>query len=78
MPNDTVELDILEAKSVAAAAVVAAADARLRFLRARRMSAQVSQASARSTSFAPGPAVRSLLLPDSLLDRGRLATVSPH
>ena len=69
------ELEILEAESVAAAAAVAAADARLRFLRARRTSAQVSQASARSTSSAPGPAVRPLWLPDDLPDRGPLATV---
>ena len=33
------ELDILEAESVAAAAVVTAVDARMRFLRARRTSA---------------------------------------
>ena len=66
---------ILEAESVAAAAAVAAANARLRFLRARRTSAQVSQASARSTSSALGPAVRPLWLPDDLPDRGPLATV---
>ena len=69
------ELEPLEAEGVAAAAAVAAADARLRFLRARRTSAQVSQASARSTSSAPGPAVRPLWLPDGLPDRGPLATV---
>ena len=40
------ELEILEAKSIAAAAAATAADARLRLLRARRTSAQVSQASA--------------------------------
>ena len=39
-------LEILEADAISAAAAVAAADARLRFLRARRTSVQVSQASA--------------------------------
>ena len=72
------ELEILEAKSIAAAAAVAAADARLRFFRARLTSAQVSQASARSASSAPGPAVRPLWLPaaEDFPDRGPLATVS--
>ena len=72
------ELEILEAESVAAAAAVASADARLRFLRARRTSAQVPQASAKSASSAPGPAVRPLWLPavEDLPDRGPLATVS--
>ena len=72
------ELKILEAESIAAAAVVAAADARLRFLRARRAFVLVSQASARSTSSAPGPAVRPLWLPaaEDLPERGSLATVS--
>ena len=69
------ELEILEAESVAAAAAVAAANARLRFLRARRTSALVSQASARSASSAPGPAVRPLCFPGDLSDRGPLATV---
>ena len=72
------ELEILGAKSIAAAAAVAAADARLRFFRARLTSAQVSQASARSASSAPGPAMRSLWLPtaEDILDREPLATVS--
>ena len=69
------ELEVLEAESVAAAAAVAAAYARLRFLRARRTSALVSQASARSTSSALGPEVRPLWLHDDLPDRGSLATV---
>ena len=69
------ELKILEAESVAAAAAVAAADARLRILRARRTSAQVPQASARSASSAPGPAVRHLWLSYDLSDLGPLATV---
>ena len=68
-------MEILEAKSVAAAAAVAAADARLRFLRARRTSAQVYQASAWSAISAVGSAVRLLWLPDELADRGSLATV---
>ena len=58
------ELEILEAESVLATAAVAAADARLRFLRACRVSAQDSQASARSTRSVPGPAVRPLWPPD--------------
>ena len=70
------ELEILEAESFAAPTAVAAADARLRFLRTRRTSAQVSQASARSASSAPGPAMRPLWLADDLPDRGPLATVS--
>ena len=72
------ELEILEAESVAAAAAIAAAEARLRFLRARSMFAQVSQASAKSESSAPGPAMRPLWLPaaEDLPDRGPLATVS--
>ena len=72
------ELGILHAESVAAAAAVAAADVRLRFLRARRTSVQASQASARSTIFALEPVVRPLWLPaaEELPDRGPLATVS--
>ena len=68
------ELEILGANSVAAAIAVAA-DARLRFLRARHTSALVLQASAKSASSAPGPAVRSLWLSDDLIDRGSLAIV---
>ena len=68
------ELEIIEAKSVAAAAAVAATDARLRFLRARRTSAPVLQASAWSSNYAPGPAVRPLWLPDDLHDRRSLTT----
>ena len=68
-------MNILDAKSVATAAAVAAANAWLRFLRARRTFAQVSQASARSTSSAFGHAVRPLWLADNLPDREPLATV---
>ena len=68
------ELEVLEAESVAAAAAVAAANARLRFLRTCRTYAQISHASARSTSSAAGPAVRALWLPEDLPDRGLLTT----
>ena len=65
-------------ESVAAAAAVAAADARLRFFRARRTFAQVLQASVKLARSAPGPAVRPLWPPaaEELPDRGPLATVS--
>ena len=69
--------EILEAESVAAAAAVAVADARLRFFRARRTFALASRVSARSASFDPGPAVRSLWSAAlDIPDRGPLATVS--
>ena len=69
------ELGILGAESIAAAAAATAADARLRLLRARRTSAEVSEAPARSSGSVPGPAVRPRWIPDDLPDRGSLATI---